>query len=113
MENTERRHGKLYPPQESGLAANGRVREGFGKALQAKSVVPTGGEAFVLAVQLKQGHIMATHDGTGELFYAHVVIAPVLCEAPDYVKWAYDGELRRSVYRVPALALLNIVCGLF
>jgi len=72
----------------SGLAANALVRKGVGKALQTQVVVPLLSESLMLFVQLNQVHIVIAHDGAAPLLGAGVIVAPILCEAPDYVKQA-------------------------
>jgi len=62
--------------------------EDFGEALQAKVLIPQLGESLVLLVQLEQMHVMVADDGAAPLLGAGVVVPPILCEAPDYVKQA-------------------------
>jgi hypothetical protein len=60
--------------------------KGVGKALQAQNVVPIGREKFMLPMQFQQGHVMPLDEVAGPLLDGHVVVTPVLCEAPDYVE---------------------------
>jgi len=62
--------------------------EGFGEALQTQVLVPQLGESLMLLVQLEKVHIVVADDGAAALLSAGVIVAPVLCEAPDYVKQA-------------------------
>jgi hypothetical protein len=71
------------------------------------------GESLMLSVQVGKLNILAAYDVPAPLLHAYEVVSVVLCEAPDYVKWAYNGALLRSVYAVPPLALLNIVVDSF
>ena len=48
-------------------------------------------------------------DVAAPLLDGNVIIPPVLCEAPGYVKWSYTTWLRRSVHGALVFALLNIV----
>ena len=43
------------------------------------------------------------------LLDAYIVVPPILCEAPDYVKRSLTTWLRRSVHAALVFALLNIV----
>jgi hypothetical protein len=101
--------GRFRSAGGSGLATNGGLREGFYKALQSQVVVPYLGETLVLLVKRNQMHVVVADDIAAPLLDAHVVIAPVLCEAPDYVKWSLDAWPMRSIYAGLAFALLNIV----
>ena len=71
-----------------GLSANrlGGV-EGLGEALTTQVVVPHFGESLVLRMEVGKLHVLAAHDVPAPLLHAYVVVAVVLCEAPDYVKW--------------------------
>jgi hypothetical protein len=70
-----------------GLVAWGLLPlEGFKKALQTQVVVPRLGKAFVLLVKLNKVHVVAAYDVATPLFDGNVIVAPVLCEAPDYVE---------------------------
>ena len=61
---------------------------GFGEALLTQVPVPQLGEAFVFLVQFHKLHIVGADDIAAPLLYPGIIVAPVLCEAPDYVKWA-------------------------
>jgi hypothetical protein len=64
--------------------------EGFKKALQVQVIVPPPGKADVLLMQGDKMDIVTAHNVAAPLLDGNAVIAPVLCEAPDYVNWAYD-----------------------
>ena len=83
--------------------------EGLGEALQTQVVVPYFGKALVLLVKLGKLHVVAANHVAAPLFHAYVVVAVVLCEAPDYVKRSRDARPMRSIYAGLAFALLNIV----
>jgi hypothetical protein len=69
------------------LCASGLLPlEGFGEALRAQVVVPLLGESLVLFVQLDKLHIVVADDIAAPLLGAGVIVPPILCEAPDYVK---------------------------
>jgi len=53
--------------------------------------------------------VVAVGDEAAPLLNADVVIAPVLCEAPDYVKQAVFGSRNGCIYEAIALAGVNIV----
>ena len=57
--------------------------------------MPLGGKAFRLLMQAEKRDIVTAHDGAGELLDGNVVIAPGLCEAPDYVKVGRSSFMRR------------------
>ncbi len=61
--------------------------EGLGKALLSQVLVPQLGEAFVFRVELRVVAVVAFADEAAPLLDAYIVIAPILCEAPGYVKW--------------------------
>ena len=82
----ERRGRAWVPLPESGLAENALVREGVGEALQTQVVVPRCGKAFVLFVQVGEEHVVIANDGAAPLLDGNVIVPPILCEAPDYVK---------------------------
>lgn len=64
--------------------------EGFDKALFAEVLVPLLGELLVLLVKLGVEGVMAVSNEARPLLDTGVIVAPVLCEALDYVKWAYN-----------------------
>ncbi len=95
--------------QGSGLAKDALVRKRFEKTLGFEVGVPEGGEPRILLVNLPAIHIQAVMDRTRPLLDTEVVVAPILCEAPDYVKRSLTTWLRRSVHAALVFALLNIV----
>ncbi len=60
--------------------------ESLGEALQTQVVVPRSGKALVLPVQLLKAHVLIADDVAAPLLDANVIVAVVLCEAPDCVK---------------------------
>jgi hypothetical protein len=95
---------------QSGLAAYMLARvEDLGEALQTQVAVPRLGKADVLLVQPHQMHLAVADDVAAPLLDGNIIVAPVLCEAPDYVKRSYTTWLRRSVHGARVFALLNIV----
>jgi|GEM_PF-6650963 len=89
MKVVERTHCPASAPWagNSGLSAFVPVGvEDFREPLQAQVVVPRPGEADVLLVQLNQMHIVVAYDVAAPLLDAEIIVAVVLCEAPDYVK---------------------------
>jgi hypothetical protein len=76
------------PGNGNGLGASGLPLpcEGFDKALYAEVVVPLFGDALVLLIEAGQKEIVVAVDGARELLDPDVVVAVVLCEAPDYVE---------------------------
>ena len=106
----ERTRCPVPAPVETGLGAWGLLLlEGFGEALQAQVVVPLLSKLLVLVVKRSVEDVMAVADETRPLLDSYVVVSPVLCEAPDYVKWSLDAWPMRSIYAGLAFALLNIV----
>jgi len=77
----------VLPLQRSGLAKNALVREGFSEALQTQIVVPRLRKVNVLFVQRDEMHILVADDIAAPLLHRGIIVAPVLCEAPGYVKW--------------------------
>jgi hypothetical protein len=61
--------------------------EDFGKSLQAQVVVPCLRKADMLLVQLNEIHVVVADDVATPLLNGDVIVAPILCEAPGYVKW--------------------------
>lgn len=55
--------------------------------MQAQVVVPLNGESFVLLVERGQRDVLTTDKVAAPLLDTQVVVAKVLCEAPDYVEW--------------------------
>jgi hypothetical protein len=111
LKGERRRSGDALavPAPRGGLATNGGVREGFSEALQVEVSVPLGGEAFMLSVQAGKGDIAPIDEGAGELLHADVIVAPVLCEAKDYVNRAHFGLRKPCIHAVGSLARINIV----
>jgi hypothetical protein len=72
-----------------GLGAGGLLvlLEGFGEALQSQIVVPHLGESLVLLVQADEVNVVAVVNRAAPLLHAYIVVAVILCEAPDYVEW--------------------------
>ena len=67
---TERHTPSMVPLHDgSGLAEDALVRKDFGVPLQSQVVVPRRGELLVLFLKLKQRHIMAVDDGSGDLLH--------------------------------------------
>jgi hypothetical protein len=83
--------------------------EGFNKALLLQVPVPQLGKLFVLLVKLDVVGVVRALDKAAPLLHGDVVVAVVLCEAPDYVKRSLTTWLRRSVQAALVFALLNIV----
>ena len=54
--------------------------------MQPQVVVPCLCETLVLFMQSNQVNIVATHDIPAPLLHAEIIVAVILCEAPDYVK---------------------------
>jgi hypothetical protein len=71
--------------------------------------VPQDCEFPMLLVQGGNEDVVCSIDIARILFHAHVVVTPVLCEAPDYVKRSLTTWLRRGVHAALVFALLNIV----
>jgi hypothetical protein len=71
----------------SGLADDALVREDFVEALLTQVVVPRLRKAFMLRVKLRVKAVVTVADEAAPLLDAYIVIAPILCEASDYVKW--------------------------
>ena len=63
----------------------------------------------MLLVELHQTDIVVANDIAAPLLDSHVIVPPVLCEAPDYVKWSLEAWPRRSICGAFVFALLNIV----
>jgi hypothetical protein len=42
----------------------------------------------VLLVQADEVNVLVADNGAAPLLHANVIVAVVLCEAPDYVKWS-------------------------
>ncbi len=79
----------LYPllgGERLGLGAVPLSLEGFKKALRSKVLVPQLGELFVLLVKLDVVCVIGADDVAAPLLHAGVIVAVVLCEAPDYVE---------------------------
>jgi hypothetical protein len=75
------------PWTESGLGAwTLLLCEGFGETLQAQVVVPLLGKLFVLTVKLGVECVVVVSNEARPLLDRNIIVAPVLCEAPDYVK---------------------------
>jgi hypothetical protein len=71
----------------NGLGAWGLLSlEGFGEALLSQVLVPQLGEAFVFRVKLQVIAVVRIADESAPLLNPCVVVAVILCEAPDYVK---------------------------
>ena len=101
---------RVVPPHDgSGLATNALVRESLHESLRVQVLVPQGGEAFVFAVKLGVKGVHALTNEAAPLLDSGVIVAVVLCEAPDYVKRSFTTWLRRSVHAALVFALLNIV----
>jgi hypothetical protein len=62
--------------------------ECLGEALLSQVLVPQLGEALVFGVELRVVAGMSVANEVAPLLDARVIVAPVLCEAPDYVKWS-------------------------
>jgi len=76
-------------PGGKGLGAWGLLLlKGFGEALQSQVVVPHFGESLVLLVQADEVNVVVADDIAAPLLHAYIVVPVILCEAPDYVKWA-------------------------
>ena len=60
-------------------------------------------------MQSDQVDIVAAHNVPAPLLHAEIIVAVVLCEAPDYVKRSLTTWLRRGVHAALVFALLNIV----
>jgi len=76
----------MVPLQGSGLAENALVREGFREALQTQVAIPLRCKRLVLFMQFGQKHVVIANDIAAPLLNSDIVIAPILCEAPDYVE---------------------------
>jgi hypothetical protein len=63
---------------------------GVQETLQAQIIVPLDGESFVLLMERAQREVLITDKVAAPLLNAQVVVPKVLCEALDYVKWAYN-----------------------
>jgi hypothetical protein len=59
---------------------------GVQEALQTQIVFPLDGEPFVLLMERSQRDVLTTNKVADPLPNTQVVIAKVLCEAPDYVE---------------------------
>jgi hypothetical protein len=71
----------------NGLGAWGLLSlEGFGEALLSQIFVPQLSEAFVFGVKLRVIAVVGFPDEAAPLLNPCVVVAVILCEAPDYVK---------------------------
>ena len=106
---TERKRSGGVRSEESGLATNALVREGFHESLRVQVPVPKDCETFVFAVKLGVKGIHAVTNEAAPLLDSGVVVAVVLCEAPDYVKRSFTTWLRRSIRAALVFALFNIV----
>jgi len=102
-------HTGIARPRKAGSASRGVTLEGFQDALVAEVPVPLPSKLHMLVVQFVREGIGVTLSGARVLLHADVVVAPILCEAPGYVKWSYTTWLRRSVHGALVFALLNIV----
>jgi hypothetical protein len=69
------------------LALFASLAEGFDKTLLGQVLVPQRSELFVLVVEATVKNVVVTVDRAGELLDSEIVVAEVLCEASDYVKW--------------------------
>jgi hypothetical protein len=93
-----------------GLVAAVLLRvEYLGEALLSQVLVPHLGELFMLLVEFGVIAVLLAFDKAAPLFHSGIIVAPVLCEAPDYVKRSLTTWLRRSVQAALVFALLNIV----
>ena len=72
--------------RESGLATNALVRESLHESLRVEVLVPQGSETFVFVVKLRVKTVVAVTNETAQLLDSGVIVAIVLCEAPNYVK---------------------------
>jgi len=58
------------------------------EAPTSQVLVPHFGESLVLGVEIGKLHVLTAHNVPAPLLYAYEIVSVVLCEAPDYVKWA-------------------------
>ncbi len=76
------------PLAEKGLSGLGLplLLEGFCKPLRTQVAVPHLGEGNVLLEERTMKGVVTVGDKAAPLLHADVIVAPALCEAPDYVK---------------------------
>lgn len=83
--------------------------ERFHEPLTTQRVVPCLRVRLMLRVKLRIVSVVILGNEARPVLHAAIVVAVVLCEAPDYVERSLIRWLRRSVHAALVFALLNIV----